>query len=164
MNKDIRISIVLPNYNSEKFLEKCLASFVEQDYENKELIIVEGKSTDASHAIIELFCNLNSTVKWIKEIDTCVTDGFSIGVRFCTGAIIGFLASDSVYYTNDIFKIINENFNKVRFDCIYFNAYSYFVNASQSKILLRDCSHSSERDTLLKVGCFIPFETYLFSS
>ena len=47
------ISVILAVLNGEKYLDRSIKSFLEQDYQDKELIIIDGKSTDNSHSIIE---------------------------------------------------------------------------------------------------------------
>lgn len=159
---DIKISIILPNYNSEKYLGRCIQSFLDQDYDNKELIVVDGKSTDSSHSIIASFCSKNSSIIWVKEEDVNVTDGFNIGLKYVTGDFIGFMASDAIYFTNDIFKNIDSSNRIINFDCIHFNAYSFFLSEGNRRIELRDCNFPFTRDSLLIKMCFIPFENIFF--
>ena len=160
MTYNPKISIVMPNYNGIKYLEKAINGFLNQDYENKELILVDGKSTDDSHNIIEKYCNSNDFIKWVKEEDKNVSDAFNIGLKYVKGEIVGFMSTDSIYYTNDIFKAISFNYSKFGFDAIYFDAYSHFVN--ERSIVLRSCNYSFDRDTFFKIGCFLPFENILF--
>ncbi|WP_448702966.1 glycosyltransferase [Mucilaginibacter sp. AW1-3] len=159
---EIKISVILPNYNSEKYLQQCIDSFVEQKYDNKELIIVDAKSTDSSHRIIQDFADKYPNVIWVKEPDTCVTDGFNIGLKYVSGDFIGFMSSDSIYYTDDIFASINSSYKKIKFDCVYFNAYSYYTQDDRKSITLRNCNYEFTRDTFLKQMCFVPFENILF--
>jgi len=159
---EIKISIILPNYNSEKYLQQCIDSFVEQKYDNKELIIVDGKSKDSSHQIIRSFADKYPNIVWVQEPDTCVTDGFNIGLKYASGDFIGFLASDSVYYADDIFESINLSYRKVKYDCVYFNAYSYYTEETIKSVKLRYCGYEFNRDTFLQKMCFVPFENIFF--
>jgi glycosyltransferase involved in cell wall biosynthesis len=159
---EIRISVILPNYNSEKYLERCIQSFLDQDYDNKEMIIVDGKSTDSSHAIIQSFCDKSDKVIWVKEKDKNVTDGFNIGLKYVSGEFIGFMASDSLYYTKDIFRSINDSYGIIKFDSVHFNAYSFFLSEKSRNILLRNCNFPFTRDSFLLKMCFVPFENIFF--
>lgn len=125
-SEQVKISVILPNYNSAKYIGRAINSFLEQDYSNKELIIVDAKSTDGSHEIINDFVSKNNNIRWIKEADRNVTDGINIGLKYCTGDFIAFLASDVFYYSNDLFSTINLNYKLVPFDGIYFDYYVYF--------------------------------------
>ncbi|OCX54564.1 hypothetical protein BEL04_10025 [Mucilaginibacter sp. PPCGB 2223] len=159
---DIKISIILPSYNSEKYLQQCIDSFVEQKHEAKELIIVDAKSKDSSHQIIKSFANKYPNIIWVQEPDINVTDGFNIGLKYATGDFIGFLSSDAIYYTDDIFTSINSSYKKIKFDCVYFNAYSYYTEDSRKSITLRNCNFEFTRDNFLRHMCFVPFENILF--
>ena len=60
------ISIIIPNYNKEKYIEKCVNSVLEQKlYAKKEIIIVDDCSTDNSRRIIEKLARENETIKLI---------------------------------------------------------------------------------------------------
>ena len=59
------ISIIIPNYNKEKYIEKCVNSVLEQSYMPKEIIIVDDCSTDNSRRIIEKLAKENETIKLI---------------------------------------------------------------------------------------------------
>lgn len=159
---DVKISIILPNYNSEKYLERCIQSFLDQDYDYKELIIVDGKSTDSSHAIIQSFCDKYTYIHWIKERDFNVTDGINIGLKHCNGDFIAFLASDVYYYSNDLFSTINKNYNFVPFDGIYFDYYCYYPN--EKKIALLKCPYLQfNKYNLLTYGTIAGFDNVFIS-
>ena len=150
------ISIILPNYNGERYLAKVIESFLCQDYEGKELIIVDGKSVDQSHSIIKGYADSNKCIKWVTEHDKNVTNAFNIGLAYATGKYVSFLTSDCVYFSNDIFKLIERKSRIVDFDVMYFDAYSHFVR--EKEIVYRNCNFPFTRDAFLLNGCFIPFE------
>lgn len=154
---EIKISIILPNYNSEKYLSRCIQSFLDQDYLQKELIIVDAKSTDSSHSIINQFCSENNSIKWIQERDINVTDGINIGLKYCTGTLIAFLASDVFYYSNDLFSTVAYHYKLVPFDGIYFDYYSY--QPQNSKLTLWKCPLIEfNKHNLLSYGTIVGFD------
>ena len=67
-NKNIKVSVIVPVYNTELYLERCLNSILNQTFKDIELIIVNDNSNDNSHKIIETFINENNNIKlkWIK--------------------------------------------------------------------------------------------------
>ena len=65
MNK--KVSIIIPVYNTEKYLEKCLDSIINQEYRNLEIIIVNDGSTDNSMAIIKKYQKLDSRIKVFEQ-------------------------------------------------------------------------------------------------
>jgi len=159
---EIKISIILPSYNSEKYIEKAINSFLGQNYDNKELIIVDGKSTDSTPAIIEKYVAAYPNISWIKEKDINVTDAINIGLKYCTGDFFAFLAADVFYYTNDIFSTINRDHKVISFDGIYFDNYYYF--ASTNKIVLRKAQNVEfTKNNLLKYGPMAAFDSVFIS-
>ena len=61
------ISIIIPNYNKEKYIEKCVDSVLKQSYMPKEIIIVDDCSTDNSRRIIEKLARENETARIIRK-------------------------------------------------------------------------------------------------
>ena len=66
-NKNIKVSVIVPVYNTELYLERCLNSILNQTFKDIELIIVNDNSNDNSHKIIETFINENNNIKYIDN-------------------------------------------------------------------------------------------------
>ena len=62
-----KISVIVPVYMSELYLEKCLDSIVQQTYQNLEIILINDGSTDGSAAICQRYQNQDERVKVLKE-------------------------------------------------------------------------------------------------
>ncbi|MBQ9658605.1 MAG: glycosyltransferase [Clostridia bacterium] len=96
-----KISVIIPVYNSEKYIEKCLNSIFEQKYENLEVIVINDGSTDKTEEKISKF---QSKIKYIKkEENTGIADTRNIGVENATGDYIMFVDSDD-YIQKDLLK------------------------------------------------------------
>jgi glycosyltransferase involved in cell wall biosynthesis len=105
-NKDInlpKISIVMPSYNQVEFIERSILSVLNQDYQNFELIIVDGGSNDGTIEIIKKYQDYIAF--WISEKDKGQSDALNKGFKNCTGQIFGWLNSDDVYLP-DAFKLV----------------------------------------------------------
>lgn len=127
MNNPI-ISVVMPNYNGSKYLSRAIESFLAEDYDAKELLIVDGKSFDDSHKIISRYCDCHSgTIKWINTPDRGISDAINIAIDASQGSIIGYLGSDDLLSGNT-FRAIARWEPFVDFDAIFFNSYTYYVN------------------------------------
>jgi len=90
-----KISIVMPSYNHAEFIERSILSVLNQDYQNIELIIIDGGSTDGTIEIIKKYEKHISF--WISEKDKGQSDALNKGFKYCSGSIYGFLNSDDVY-------------------------------------------------------------------
>jgi glycosyltransferase involved in cell wall biosynthesis len=103
-------SIIVPVLNNAKDLQRCIDSFAEQSFENKELIIVDGGSTDGTLEIIKK--NAHIITKCISAKDSGVYAAFNIGIRISQGEWLLFLGSDDVLWANDILFNVAQCINK----------------------------------------------------
>lgn len=62
------VSVVIPAYNTQKYIEKCLSSVVNQTYKNLEIIVINDASTDTTLDIINKFSEKDSRIKSINHI------------------------------------------------------------------------------------------------
>lgn len=98
-----KISIIVPIYNTEQYLERCLQSLINQNYKNIEIILVNDGSTDNSLAICNKYKNNDNRIIVINKKHTGVSDTRNIGIKRATGDYIGFVDSDD-YIDKDMFK------------------------------------------------------------
>ncbi|WP_448702959.1 glycosyltransferase [Mucilaginibacter sp. AW1-3] len=121
----------MPCYNGEKNIEEAIGSFLEQVYDNKELIIVDGKSTDRSHDIIKSYLSKYDNIKWVKENDINVTDALNIGIKASDADFIGFLMTDDHYIYPNFFVDCAQLARYVDFDVLYSKTYYYLTANGQ---------------------------------
>ena len=104
-----KISIVISTLNPGKFLSRALDSLANQDYENLEVIVVDGASTDGT---IELLKQRSDVVtRWISEPDKGSTYAANKGFDMCTGQIFGWLDSDEQYLSGAL-NLVGKTFFK----------------------------------------------------
>ena len=111
MSKEKKVSIILPVYNSEKYLEKCLNSVIKQTYSNFELIVVNDGSTDNSQQIIDEFVTKDDRIKKIIIKNHGQSYARNYALKYITGNFITFIDSDD-YYSKDFLKIMLNNIIK----------------------------------------------------
>lgn len=100
-----KISIIVPVYNSKKYLTKCVTSILNQSYENIEVILVDDESTDGSGVICDGFAEVNSKVRVIHKKNGGPSDCRNVGVKEATGCYIGFVDSDD-YVDEHMYEIL----------------------------------------------------------
>jgi len=102
MTNDKLISIVIPNYNNERYLPKCLESCINQIYNNIEIIVVDDCSTDGSIQVIQYYQKKDSRIKLIQnKVNQKVSKTRDIGISKSQGRWITTLDSDDYYYSNN---------------------------------------------------------------
>ncbi len=105
---EFSLSVVIPNYNNESYIKRCVKSVLAQTYKDLiEIIIVDDCSTDSSREIIMDMANKNSKIRPIfLEKNGKVSAARNIGLKEARGEYITFVDSDDFYY--DDTKLENE--------------------------------------------------------
>ena len=98
-----KISIVMPSYNQVEFIERSILSVLNQNYQNYELLIIDGGSNDGTIEVIKKYQKYITF--WISEKDKGQSDALNKGFERCSGEIFGWLNSDDVYLP-DAFKLV----------------------------------------------------------
>ena len=94
----MKISIVTATYNSGKTVRDTFKSVLMQNYDNYELIVVDGGSKDDTVEIIRLYeLIFDGRMKWISEPDRGIYDAMNKGIAMATGDVVGFLNSETSY-------------------------------------------------------------------
>lgn len=119
-----KISIVVPVYNVEKYVDRCLRSLVTQTLQDIEIIIVNDGSQDKSVEIIEKYLKENPTkIKYYEKKNGGLSSARNYGIEYATGEYIAFLDSDDYVETNMYEEMYNlakkENADMVECDFIW---------------------------------------------
>jgi glycosyltransferase len=127
-----KISVITVCYNSQNTILDTLNSFYNQDYPNKELIIIDGKSNDDTVKIIK-----DSKVNYkslVSEEDEGIYDAINKGIILSSGDLIGFLHSDDVYSSKSCLSKIAEKYVSNRSHGI-FGDLEYVKSSNPKKII-----------------------------
>ena len=112
------VSVVIPVYNSEKFLEECLNSILTQSYRNIEIIAVDDGSTDASSDILERY---SDKISIISQKNQGLASALNLGISKMKGSWFKWFSPDDVMYSNTIKTLIDEAKNHPDNTIIYSN-------------------------------------------
>lgn len=99
------ISVIVPTYNVEKYLERCINSLVCQTYKNLEIIIVDDGSTDHSGEIADRLARSDARISVIHKSNGGLSSARNAGLENAMGNYIGFIDSDDVAHI-DMYKIL----------------------------------------------------------
>jgi glycosyltransferase involved in cell wall biosynthesis len=99
------ISVIIPCYNSEKYLRECVESVLRQTYADLEIILVEDGSTDATSAICDEYASRDLRVTVLHKKNGGLSDARNAGIRLSKGEYIGFVDSDD-WVEPDMFEAL----------------------------------------------------------
>ena len=98
------ISIIIPTLNSAQTLAACLNSIINQTYKNKEVLLIDGVSTDETLSIIKEYQKTYPYVKYVSAKDKSVYDAMNKGIDMAEGDFLFFLGSDDAFYSTTILE------------------------------------------------------------
>ena len=185
----VKVSVVMPAYNSERFIRESIESVINQTYDNWELIIVNDGSKDRTKQIIEEYTQKYPTkiILLHKSKNEGISKGLNSAIEIANGTYICWLSSDDIYVSDMIeseieFLNINKEFNIVFSNYDLIDSESKFLMSSPpyrffreleegditqpyrsllSKYCLNGCSVMCKKEHYLTVGGFNP--TYLYA-
>ena len=119
----MKVSVIVPVYNVEKYLDKCLDSLACQTLKDMEVIIVNDGSPDNSEDIIKKYTKKYKNFKYYKKENGGLSSARNYGIKYASGDYIAFLDSDD-YVKSDMYekmyeKAINGNYDLVVCDIDY---------------------------------------------
>ena len=118
----MKISIIVPIYNSEKYIKRCIESIINQTFTELEIILIDDGSNDKSGEICDKYKELDDRII-VKHIQNSgVSTARNIGIDLATGDYITFIDSDD-YINKNTFKQISELIEKLKVDILKYNFY-----------------------------------------
>lgn len=106
--KDSLISIIVPVYNVEQYLRKCIDSLVNQTYTNLEIILVDDGSIDNSGAICDSYAKMDKRIKVIHKDNGGLSDARNVGIKNSMGEYVALVDSDDYVENNYISELYNQ--------------------------------------------------------
>lgn len=97
----MQLSIIIPVYNVEQYLQCCVQSVITQTYQDLQVILVNDGSTDSSGVLCDQLAQQDSRIQVVHKENGGLSDARNIGLKVATGDYIAFLDSDDVYLLND---------------------------------------------------------------
>lgn len=128
---NIQISIVVPIYNVENYLKKCLDSIINQTYRNLEIILVDDGSTDCCPEICDYYSRIDNRIKVIHKKNGGLVSARKAGTSIATGDYILNVDGDDWIETDRIEILVKEGIIPSQADMIYLAGYKKdYINSS----------------------------------
>lgn len=127
------VSVIVPVYNTEKYLEECIRSIVGQTFQKLEILMINDGSADGSGSICRKWEKLDQRIKYIEKQHEGQGIARNLGIRLASGEYLIFVDSDD-YIDKDLVRIVYEYMKKEHADmCVYAH---YWTGDKTNKKLL----------------------------
>ena len=148
----MKISIIVPTYNSALTLRDTLSSILRQTYKDYEVWIIDGASCDATMDIVHEFePAFEGRLQYVSERDKGIYDAMNKGIHRATGSIVGILNSDDFYTSDNALETIADAFRSDdKLELTYGDV--HYVNDGELQVSVRYYSSRIFRPSLLRWG------------
>lgn len=119
-----KITVIVPVYNVENYLEKCFDSLINQTYKNLEIIVINDGSTDNSGEICQEYAQKDNRIVYIEKENGGLSDARNVGLDKMTGSYVTFIDSDD-WVELDYVEILYKKIIEYQADIAVGNYYSY---------------------------------------
>ena len=151
-NKNIKVSIIVPVYNTEKYIGKCLESLIAQTLKEIEIICVNDGSTDNSLKILNYYQNKDLRIKIVNQKNSGPGKSRNTGIKIAKGDFIGFVDGDDWVDKNYFEKLYNA---AIKYNC-EISAGDFYRQGKILKTKKLNYKYMKEHN----IGNYIKFQTW----
>lgn len=144
----MKVSIIVPIYNVEKYVDMCVESLLVQSYKNIEILLIDDGSTDRSKNICEKYKMNDSRIKLYSQKNSGVSSARNLGLRCSTGDYIMFVDSDDWVEKNYVEKMM-KNISKC--DCAICGYYEEYKNKTFNHRVSVEPLFEKSEEAIIKV-------------
>lgn len=157
-----KISIIIPVYNVENYLERCIKSVINQSLDDLEIILVNDGSTDSSGEMCDNFANEDERIKVIHKKNGGLSSARNEGLKYATSDLVGFIDSDD-WISSDMYEYLWNLQQKNDADivsCNYMLAFDYPTKIKNAKIKEYVFTRNEALKKYLELGAFSRINDY----
>jgi len=140
--KDDVISIIVPVFNVEQYIDKCLDTLTNQTYRNLEIILIDDGSSDNSGKICDAWSGKDERVRVIHQTNSGISVARNRGIECCEGAYIGFVDPDD-YIDLKMYEKLHDAIKREKADMAVCHEIA-FVDGDDNVIISNNCSYVIE--------------------
>ncbi len=125
------ISVIMPMYNQENYIVKCLESVLNQTLRELEIIVVDDGSSDSSVSIVEKYAEKDERIVIIRKPNSGYGNSVNRGIKHATGLYIGIVETDD-FIAGDMFETLYDLTENGTVDVVKGNFYDYYEHADRA--------------------------------
>lgn len=142
MDKNVKITVIVPAYNVEEWFPRCIESILRQTYHNLEIVVINDGSMDNTGAILDKYAALDNRIVAIHQENTGLIEVRERGIKLATGQYVGFVDGDDEIDLDMFERLLN-------------NAMKYDAEISQCGILY--CFYDGRKKQMHGTGKMFEF-------
>ena len=145
-----KISVIVPVYNVEQYLERCVDSIINQTYTNLEIILVNDGSTDNSGKLCDELAKKDERIRVIHKENGGLSDARNRGIDESESDLVGFIDSDD-YIDNDMYEVLLRNLNDTDADLSMCALYDVYNNTPEEQVTNKEIWELSSEQAIKMV-------------
>ena len=146
----MELSIIIPVYNVEKTLHRCVGSVLRQSFQNFEMILVDDGSTDNSTTMVDEIARTDNRISVIHQCNQGLSAARNTGIKAAKGRYNTFIDSDD-FIAQDTYKGVMELLNAhPEYDILEFSVIEKYGSKAQHPLILDDCVYQNKQEYWLK--------------
>ena len=145
-----KISVIVPVYNVEQYLERCVDSIINQTYTNLEIILVNDGSTDNSGKLCDELAKKDERIRVIHKENGGLSDARNRGIDEAESDLVGFIDSDD-YIDNDMYEVLLRNLNDTDADLSMCALYDVYNNTPEEQVTNKEIWELSSEQAIKMV-------------
>lgn len=165
MESEIKVSVIVPIYNAEKFIHKCINSLINQTYKDLEILLIDDGSTDNSYILCKEYSQKDKRVRLIHKENGGVSIARNYGIEKACGDFIMFVDSDDWLEADACEKLVNNAVSR-NADIVFCNYCVKQIEGDKTKSTLKDHNHGNceiiGQHEILKLAEKLAFAEFCF--
>ena len=145
-----KISVIVPVYNVEQYLERCVDSIINQTYTNLEIILVNDGSTDNSGKLCDELAKKDERIRVIHKENGGLSDARNRGIDEAESDLVGFIDSDD-YIDSDMYEVLLKNLNNTDADLSMCALYDVYNNTPEAQVTNKETWELSSEQAIKMV-------------
>ena len=146
----MELSIIIPVYNVEKTLRRCVESVLRQSFQNFEMILVDDGSKDNSATMVDEIARTDNRISVIHQSNQGLSAARNTGIKAPKGKYITFIDSDD-FIAQDTYKGVMDLLNAhPEYDILEFSVIEKYGSKAQHPLILDDCVYQNQQEYWLK--------------
>lgn len=157
INEDVLLSVIVPIYNMEKYLDRCIQSILKQTYSKLEIILVDDGSNDLSYKICEKYKSKDCRIKIYQKQNGGLSDAKNYGISKASGDFITFVDADD-WIDERMYEVMLKHMKEKKADISICGRYIEYENGKSDKWVNEKFLEMNKKESLIYLNSFYDFD------